>query len=195
MRRALALIALMVLATGAGIAAASSLVGTSPEFEPAPDHLLPGPAELLIGATAEDDWAVRTYVSRTGLLCVERGRLRAGIFGDLDARGRLVPRPPGPTGICGDPDSVVAGVEQLPARGDEPARTFVLGASLRRPSTVTVTPPDGPPVDLPAGPRGAFLGVFPDLRGASELPLGVDLADGAQVHFDWVSAPTERRGP
>jgi hypothetical protein len=201
MRRALLAIALMLAATGAGIAAASTLVGGPAPFESAPAHLLPGPAELVVGARAPDaggraQWAVRTYISRTGLLCVERGRLQAGVFGDMDGGGRFRPRPAGPTGICGDPreDAVVAGVEQAPAMGDEPARTFVIGASLRRPASVTVRPEGGPEAGLAPGPRGSFVGVFEGLREAPELPLAVTLADGAVVSFDWVGAPVERRG-
>jgi hypothetical protein len=198
MSRTVALLVLMLLATGAGIAAASTLIAGSTTSEPAPEHLLPGPAELMVGARADDpsggpEWAARTYVSRTGLLCVERGRLVAGIFGDLDAEGRIEPRPGGPTGICGDPADVVAGVEQLPARGGDPDRTVVLGASLRRPSSVTVTPAGSPPVELAAGSRGAFIGVFPGLRDPRELPLAVVQGDGAQVVIHWVGEPTERR--
>ena len=194
------LIVSLLLATGAGIAAASTLVPDSPGFESAPQHLLPGPAELITGARAPDseggpDWAVRTYIGRTGLLCVERGRLEAGIFGDLDGRGRLEPRPGGPTGICGDPGDVVAGVEQLPARGDDPAHTVVIGASLRRPTAVTVAPDGAPPADLPPGPRGSFIGVFPGLRDARELPLEVTLVGGTRVTFDWIGEPSERRLP
>lgn len=201
MRRALLAIALMLAATGAGIAAASTFVDGPEAFESAPAHLLPGPAELVVGASAPDargatEWAVRTYISRTGLLCVERGRLQAGVFGDMDEGGRFQPRPAGPTGICGDPreDAVVAGVEQAPARGDQPARTFIIGASLRRPASVTVRADGGPEAGLEPGPRGSFIGVFEGLREARDLPVTVVLADGAVVTFDWVGAPVERRG-
>ena len=44
MRRALIAIVLMLAATGAGIAAASTFVTGSESFEPAPAHLLAGPA-------------------------------------------------------------------------------------------------------------------------------------------------------
>ena len=121
MRRTLLAVVLVLAATGAGIAAASTFVSAPPAFESAPPHLLPGPAELVVGArlapSAEGpEWAVRTYISRTGLLCVERGRLRAGVFGDLGEDGQFQPRPAGPTGICGDPreNAVVAGIEQAP---------------------------------------------------------------------------------
>ena len=201
MRRALIAIVLVLAATGAGIAAASTFVGAPPAFESAPPHLLPGPAELMVGARLPaspggPEWAVRTYISRTGLLCVERGRLQAEVFGDLGAGGRFQPRPPGPTGICGDPqdDLVVAGVEQAPARGEEPARTFVVGASLRRPTSVTVAAEGAPPTELVPGHRGSFIGAFEGLREARELPLEVTLADGTVVTFDWVGEPVRHRG-
>ena len=202
MRRALIAVVLMVIATGAGIAAASTIMAGPAAFERAPEHLLPGPAELMVGARSpgaggEPGWAVRTYVSRTGLLCVERGRLQADLFGDLDEQGRLEPRPAGPTGICGDAgrDAVVAGVEQLPAHGEDVAHTVVLGASLRRPTSAVVTPAGGAPVDLPLGARGSFIGVFAGLRPAEDLVLTVTLAGGDQVRFDWRGEPTRSDGP
>ena len=201
MRRVLLAFVLVLAATGAGIAAASTFVSAPPAFESAPPHLLPGPAELVVGArvpapAGAPEWAVRTYISRTGLLCVERGRLRAEVFGDLGEGGQFQPRPAGPTGICGDPqdDVVVAGIEQAPARGEEPARTFVIGASLRRPTSVTVAAEGEAPTALAPGPRGSFIGAFTGLRDARDLPLEVRLADGTVVSFDWIGEPAERRG-
>jgi hypothetical protein len=201
MRRTLLAVVLVLAATGAGIAAASAFVSAPPAFETAPPHLLPGPAELVVGARVPPsaggpEWAVRTYMSRTGLLCAERGRLSGGVFGDLGEDGEFQPRPAGPTGLCGDPqeNAVIAGIEQAPARGEEPARTFVIGASLRRPTSVTVAADGAPPTELEAGQRGAFIGAFPGLRDARDLPLEVTLADGTVVSFDWVGEPSERRG-
>ena len=193
MRRAVVLFVLMVAATGAGIAAASTLVSGEPSFEPAPEHLLPGPAELTVGARAPGaaagpEWAVRTYVSRTGLLCAERGRLVGDVFGDLDEDGELEPRPAGPTGVCGDTDRdpVVAGVERIAAQGDVPASTIVFGASSGRPRAATILPVGGaPPVDLPIGARGSFIAVFEGLRDPPTLPLEVTLADGRTLRFAW----------
>jgi hypothetical protein len=200
MRRAIVLLVLMVAATGAGIAAASTLVIGEPSFEQAPEHLLPGPAELMVGARAPGprgapEWAVRTYVSRTGLLCAERGRLVAGVFGDLAEDGGLEPRPAGPTGICGDTDRepVVAAVERIAARGAAPARTIVFGASSGRPADATVRPARGaPPVDLPIGPRGSFIAVFDGLRDPPSLPLEVTLADGRTQRFSWTAGREQR---
>jgi len=198
MRRAIALLVLMIAATGAGIAAASTLVSGEESFEQAPEHLLPGPAELMIGAHAPGprdapEWAVRTYVGRTGLLCAERGRLAAGIFGDLGRDGELEPRPAGPTGTCGDTgrEPVVAGVERIAAQGDAPASTIVFGASLSRPTGATVLPAGGEPVDLPIGARGSFIAVFDGLREPRSVPLEVTLADGRTLRFAWTAGPGE----
>jgi len=201
MRRTLVAVVLVLAATGAGIAAASTFVSARPAFESAPAHLLPGPAELVVGARLAPSaggpgWAVRTYISRTGLLCVERGRVSGGVFGDLGEDGQFLPRPAGPTGICGDPqeNAVVAGIEQAPGRGGEPARTFVIGASLRRPTSATVAAEGAPPTELVLGNRGSFIGAFTGLREARDLPLEVTLADGTVVGFDWVGEPSQRRG-
>lgn len=190
MRSVLAIV-LMLVATGAGIAAASALVPAGSSGEAEPDHLTPGPAELLLGPRAADptgpiEWGVRTYVSRTGLLCVERGRLSGPVFGDPDREGRVRARPAGPTGICGAASSpVVAGIERVAEHEGLPARTFVLGVSLLHPRTVTVTPLGETPVELPIGARGSFIGVFEGLREAEDLPLTVALANGDVTRIDW----------
>ena len=189
--RGLLAIVLMVAATGAGIAAASAFVPARQSGEAEPDHLMPGPAEPLLGPRSADptgaaEWGVRTYVSRTGLLCVERGQLAGPVFGDPDDEGRVQARPAGPTGICGTASSpVVAGVERVAEHEDLPARTFVLGVSLRHPRSVTVTPVGEPPVELPIGARGSFIGVFEGLRDAEDLPLTVELKDGDVTRIDW----------
>jgi hypothetical protein len=197
MRRALLAVVLMLAATAAGIAAASTFVPAGSTGEQGPDGLEPGPADLIVGASTLDptrpvEWGVRTYISRTGLLCVERGRLAGPVFGDPDAQGRIRERPAGPTGICGEAaDPVVAGIERVAAHDDEPARTFVLGASLRHPERAFVTPREGA-VELPLGTRGSFIGVFEGVRESQDLPLTVILADGATTRIDWqgeASAP------
>jgi hypothetical protein len=196
MRRALTAIVLMLAATGAGIAAASAIVPQPREFEQQPDRLLPGPAEPMTGATAAEprggpDWAVRTYVSRTGLLCTERGRLRGDVFGDLREDGGFEPRPPGATGMCGDgrQDPVLAAVDRLPAHAGQPEVTIVYGTSLRRLRAVTVEPDGGEPVDLPIGARSTFIGRFAGLRTPAALPLTVVFADGSSERIAWDGAP------
>jgi hypothetical protein len=191
--RALLAIVLLLLAMGAGIAAASAVVEGAESFEREAEHLLPGPAEMAIGATAPDpskgpDWAVRTYISRTGLLCAERGRLQAGVFGDVGADGRLEPRPAGPTGTCGEPeeDPVVAAVDRIAAHDGRPASTVVFGASLRPLESAIVRPADAPELALPIGPRSTFIAVFPGLREPSTLPLIVRLRDGGIEELTWL---------
>lgn len=189
LRQALVAVPLMLAATGAGIAAASALVPSQSGSEGQPDSLVPGPGELMTGARAageagRPEWAVRTYISRTGRLCVERGRLSAGEFGDIGADGELEPRPAGPTGICGE-DPVVAAVDRIAASPATPDVTLVYGASLRRPVSVTVAPEGEPPVALPVGPRGSFIGRFPGLRPPRSLPLTVEMADGTTRTITW----------
>ena len=194
MRRALLSIVLMLAATGVGIAAASTFIPTATTGEHGPDELEPGPADLIVGARSGDpsrptEWGVRTYISRTGLLCVERGHLEGTVFGDPDPRGRIRERPPGPTGFCGDAgDAVVAGIERVAAHDDEPARTFVLGASLRHPRRAFVTRPSEAAVELPIGARGTFIGVFEGIRHPEEVPLTVVLANGEATTIDWRGA-------
>ena len=193
--RALLAIALLLAATGAGSATASAFVdGGEVSFEREPEHLLPGPAELAAGARAADPaggpaWAVRTYVSRTGRLCAERGRVAAGEFGDLGEEGRLEPRPAGPTGVCADPgrDPVVAAVDRVAAHGAAPARTVVFGASLRRPARAVLRPEGAPELELPIGARGSFIAVLPGLREPATLPLAVELHGGGVETFTWTA--------
>lgn len=191
MMRAPVAMALMLVATGTGIAAASAIVPAGSPGEEGPDALQPGPAELIVGARSEDpsrsaSWGVRTYISKTGMLCVERGLVAGPVFGDRDEHGRVRERPAGPTGICGEPwNAVVAGVERVAAHDDEPAMTFVLGASLRHPQRAVVHPAGARPVELPLGARGSFIGAFEGIRDPEELPLTVFLADGSAAEIDW----------
>ena len=195
--RALLAIVLLLAATGAGIATASAFVdGGDESLEREPEHLLPGPAEPIAGARAAapsggPPWAVRTYVSRTGRLCAERGRLARGLFGDVDDGGRFEPRPAGPTGVCADPgrDPVVAAVDQVAAHGATPAHTIVFGASLRRPARAVLRPEAGPELELPIGPRGSFIAVLPGLREPATLPLAVELHGGDVETFTWTAPP------
>lgn len=192
LRRAFVAIGLLLAATGGGIAAASAIVSPQTGFEGQPDSLMPGPAELLVGARASDraggpEWAVRTYVSRTGRLCAERGRLSGGVFGDLAADGEFEPRPAGPTGVCGDVDEdpVIAAVDRIAAGASTPELTIVYGATLRRTRSVVVSPEGAEPVSLPVGARGAFIGRFSGLRSPQSLPLTVEFADGATQTITW----------
>jgi hypothetical protein len=187
MRRGLIALLAVALATCAGIAAASELVVPSAPVvvDPEPPALLPGPAEPLTGAVADDpdggpQWAVRTYVSQTQLLCAEAGRLYAGIFGDLDDEGRFVPRPNGPTGTCGDGsvDPLIAAARRVAAHAGRPARTIVFGASEREPRGIELEAGDADaPRALPIGARGSFIGVLEGLR-EGPLVLVARLADG-----------------
>jgi hypothetical protein len=191
MRRTVVAIPLVLAATGAGIATASVAVTGRGGFEQAPDRLMPGPAEPMRGAEAGDPsggpaWATRTFVGRTGLLCVERGRSHGGVFGDVDGEGRFEPRPSGPTGTCGDPatDPVIAVVDRIA----QPPTTIVYGASLRRPRAVVVSPAGEPGLDLPVGGRGTFIARLDGLRDPRTLPLAVTLADGEVVRITWDGA-------
>ena len=187
MRRGLIALLAVALATGAGIAAASEFVVPAAPVvvDPDPPALLPGPDEPLAGTVADDpdggpQWAVRTYVSQTQLLCAEAGRLYGGIFGDLDDNGRFVPRPNGPTGTCGDGDvdALIAAARRVAAHAGRPARTVVFGASERRPREIVLDAGAGEPArDLPIGARGSFIGVLDGVR-EGPLALVATLADG-----------------
>jgi hypothetical protein len=190
MRRALIAILLMIAATGAGIAAASVVVNPGADLRP--DALMPGPAELLVGAHTPGSgdrpgWAVRTYISRTGLLCAERGRLAAGMFGDLDEDGKLAPRPAGPTGTCGDPavDPIIAVVDRIAAHRRSPDETVVYGASIKPVRSATVTDDNGSAVGLAVGSRGSFIGVLSGLLPPQSLRLTVVFADGESRAIAW----------
>ena len=195
MRRAFVAILLMIAATGAGIAAASVVVNPATGFDRQPDALMPGAAELIVGARMPGSgdrpgWAVRTYVSRTGLLCAERGRLAVGVFGDVDRSGKLTPRPAGPTGTCGDPadDPIVAVVDRIAAYGPSPDETVVYGASSRPVRSATVPDGGGAPVDLALGSRGSFIGALPGLRSPQTLRLTVEFAGGGSRTITWDGA-------
>jgi hypothetical protein len=192
MRRPLLAAAMLALATGAGIATASALMPESERFETAPQHLLPGPAQVVVGARAPDpgggpDWAVRTYVSRTGGLCAELGRLRGGVFGDVGADGAFVPRAEGATGTCaGDPaEPLVAAIRHSPATQREAARTVLFGASARGLRELRVSPRGEPDLDLAVGARGSFVAAFAGTRPEQDLPLAARFRDGAAQRVDW----------
>jgi hypothetical protein len=201
MRQALVAILLMIAATGAGIAAAGAVVNPAASFEQQPDALLPGAAELLVGARVPSSdglpgWAVRTYVSRTGLLCAERGRLAAGVFGDLDEGGNLIPRGPGPTGTCGDTeaDPVVAVVDRIAAYGRAPDETVVYGASSRAVRSAAVSRDAGAPISMAVGSRGSFIGVLAGLVSPRSLRLTLELADGERRVITWDPGGDVRTG-
>jgi hypothetical protein len=192
LRQASVAILLMIAATGAGIAAASAVVSPRADFERQPDALMPGAAEPLVGARTPGSgdrpgWAVRTYVSRTGLLCAERGHLAAGMFGDLDESERLVHRPAGPTGTCGDPaeDPVVAVVDRIAAYRRSPDETVVYGASSKPVRSALVTDDNGSSVTLAVGSRGSFIGVLSGLLPPQSLRLTVEFADGESRSISW----------
>jgi hypothetical protein len=192
MRRPLLAAAMLVLATGAGIATASALIPETERFETAPEHLLPGPAPVVVGARAPDpaggpDWAVRTYVSRRGGLCAELGRLRGDVFGDVGADGAFAPRHEGATGTCaGDPsERLVAAIRHAPATDGEAARTVLFGASGRGLRELRVSPRGEPGLDLAVGARGSFVAVFAGIRPERELPLAASFRDGAAERVDW----------
>jgi hypothetical protein len=183
----------LALATGAGIATASELVaGGEPPDVQLPE-LLPGPGAPVPGAVAADPdggpaaWAVRTYVSQTWLLCAEAGRAVNGAFGDIDGEGRLVARPPGPTGTCADPhsDPLIATVRRI---AGPPERTVVFGASGREPRSVTLAVGEDPPLPLPVGARGSFIGVLEGLRDPASVRLDATLGDGTAAHLGFGGA-------
>lgn len=192
LRQAFVAIVLMIAATGAGIAAASVVMNPKTGYERQPDALMPGAAEPLVGARTPGSadhpgWAVRTYVSRTGLLCAERGRLAAGMFGDLDESGRLAPRASGPTGTCGDPaeDPVIAAVDRIAAYRGSPDETVVYGASSKPVRSATITDHNGSAVSLAVGSRGSFVGVLSGLLPPQSLRLTVEFADGESRVLTW----------
>jgi hypothetical protein len=195
MRRPLLAAAMLVLATGAGIATASALIPEAERFETAPEHLRPGPAEVLVGARTPDpaggpDWAVRTYVSRRGGLCAELGRLQGGVFGDVGQDGAFAPRPEGATGTCaGDPaERLVVAIRHVQANEGQAARTVLFGASARGLRDLRLSPRGEPGRDLAVGARGSFVAAFAGTRPETDLPLAASFRDGGVQAVDWSGA-------
>ncbi|MGI8624125.1 MAG: hypothetical protein ACR2NB_11730 [Solirubrobacteraceae bacterium] len=134
----------------------------------------------VVAASAVDDpgggppWVVRVSTDAAGRECAQVGRLRDGLFGQIQD-GRFRELPSAAPGVCGPQDRprTLAAVE-IHA---EPARTVVFGLSaIRRPLRISV----GPHIAIirPVG-LGAYVAVF---TGARRLPVTVDDGSGSPQH-------------
>lgn len=114
-------------------------------------------------------WAVRVYTNDRGEECAQVGRLRAGLFGQIQ-NGRFRELPPDAPGTCGPAarTQTLAAVE----RRADPPRTLVFGLAAAR--SVNVSVGSRKARVTPAG-LGAFVVVF---QGASRAPVVVDDGNG-----------------
>lgn len=114
----------------------------------------------VVAASAAEDpaggppWVVRAFTNPTGQECVQVGRLRNGVFGQVQA-GRFHPLPASTPGTC-----ATDGAEGplLAVRRVGTQRTLVYGLAVDR-ATVTVDVGDRRQRVEPAG-LGAFVAVF-----------------------------------
>jgi hypothetical protein len=176
--RRLVPVLLVLLATCAGVAAASALVPAGH------DHAREAADAGSAGHEPNDDrarvyrladdpggrepgWGVRVYESTTGRTCLSAGRVDAqGRFGRAGDDGRLVELPPAPDGACADlgRHPLALSVRQYPARGGHPARAVVYGAVARADTVVELRCEGGPPRRLSTAEGRTFLAVAAGVR-------------------------------
>lgn len=179
-----------VTAAALGVSAASAVVDTS--SAPAPQSAIPLAGSERVGPIAADPagglaWALRSYMSTSGGICVQVGRAYAGRFGQIDAGGTFRVRPLDEGGTCGDlaAEPVILAVNTYPARPDRDARTVLFGRAspavadilVQRDGTVEMRPM--------IGSAGGFLLPLAGTLAASQLPVTITLADGRSRIYGW----------
>jgi hypothetical protein len=187
----LRLAAAVAVTAALGVSAASAFVGR--DGDPASQSAVATPGSDSIDQSAPDAqggpaWAVRVYEGEGGGACAELGRLRDGVFGQLDAEGTLDAVPLDEGGTCGDPaaEPVVLAINRYRARGDRGPRTVIFGRASPEVAGVAVRRPGEPgPTWLSHGPRGAFVLPLAGLTAPRELPVTITLRDGRRIVLDW----------
>ena len=164
--RSLGLPVVAALLTGAMSAGAVRLVdgGTGPPIEPeragSSAHLQAPRDPAVVVATSTDDpaggppWVVRAFTNAVGQECVQVGRLRNGVFGQMQDE-RFRPLPASAPGTCATAD---ARGPLIAVRRSGLRRTVVFGLAVDR-APVTVRVGTRSQRVRPAG-LGAFLAVF-----------------------------------
>jgi hypothetical protein len=122
-------------------------------------HIAKDPAVVLASATANPSggppWVVRAYTDAQGRACVGVGRLRHGVFGQVQ-NGRFRPLPASVPGTCPEPDT--RGPIVAVARRASLNLTLVYGLAVdRNPLTVEV---GGRRKRVKPVGLGAFVAVF-----------------------------------
>jgi len=136
------------------------------------------PGVVAASATADPGgglpWVVRVYTDASGQECAQAGRLRGGLFGQLEA-GRFRELPGKAPGICGPEDRprTLAAVDR---RGDPPL-TLVFGLSVSR-KPVTISLGTKTTTVRPVG-LGAYIAVF---AGVDRAQVTVIDGDGTPQH-------------
>ena len=104
-------------------------------------------------------WVVRVYTNGQGLECAQVGRLRRGLFGEVQG-GKFRELPPDAPGTCG-PEARPETLTSVERRADPP-RTVVFGLSTSR-GTLRVSIGSEHQDVRPAG-LGAYVTVFSGVR-------------------------------
>jgi hypothetical protein len=161
---------LIAALVGAGAVTATDVFTGS--GDPLPDERQPASRSgVLTDSAAEDPsgglpWAVRVFVDDRGRECLQLGRLRDGVLGQVES-GRFRPFSGQPNGACGDLRRTPA-FAVVERRVQPAARTIVFG--LTRSTEEVRVRIAGQDRLIPPGALGAYVTVYegrPDLEDAS----------------------------
>lgn len=166
----------MILACGAGVAAATALTRASPEPISPGSEAIAVPGSDRIGAGGPDPeggppWAVRSYTGASGRSCLAAARLEDGRFGPL-VEGRIRPLPLDGSGSCADlaVDRVQLIVSRFAMTPDTTARTAIFGRAEPDITSVVVDEPSATHAFTPSA-DGTFLVVVSGLVAVGAVHL------------------------
>lgn len=195
MMRRLAIALFLLLAIGAGVAAASIVMPAGSDTAGEPASVAPDGGPVYLDGEAEDPrggprWTTRMYSSKSGHSCTQAGRVLDGRFGRLDADGSFTQLPVAAAGTCTPPesDSLVVVVNRYYGPEAGGGRTVVFGTADRTVATLELQTPSEA-VAVQRGERGGFVAVH-DSLSANDVTLTAVLVDGTTKQFR-----LERREP
>jgi len=135
----------------------------------------------VIVSSATDDpaggppWVVRVFSNTAGRDCVQIGRLRGGVFGQVQ-RGQFRPLPPSAPGTC---STGTASGPLVAVRRTAEHRTVVFGLTVDR-TPVSVTVGDRSQRVRPAG-LGAFVAVFEGATAGQPIVVRLEVNGRTRV--------------
>lgn len=194
-KRMLASVALLAIATAAGVAAASALIspGDQSAVSGPPEEKPAANTQSAEGLSADPRggpaWAVEVGRSAQGRSCARPGRTVGGKVGALDRNGAVREFPP-EGGNCLDVSALsddqpvalfVDGEDRDPRTNERDPVTVVWGLAKPGIESVSITSPRGTRT-LPVSARHAFIAIY---RGpfVDDLRIEARRGDGTKVAF------------